>query len=43
MILDPRTHNIYLPSAQYETAGEGKQRPKMVPGTFKVLVYGMEK
>jgi len=43
MALDPRTHNIYLPSAQYETAVEGKQRPKMVAGSFKVLVYGMEK
>ena len=43
MALDPKTHNIYLPSAQYEAAAEAKQRPKMVAGSFKVLVYGMEK
>ena len=48
MALDPRTHKIYLPTAQFEpqpepAAGERRQRPKMVPGTFKILVYGMEK
>jgi YVTN family beta-propeller protein len=48
MALDPKTHKIYLPSAQFEpqpepAAGERRQRPKMVPGTFKILVYGMEK
>ncbi len=43
MALDPKTHNIYLPSAKYETPVEAKQRPKMVAGSFKVLVYGMGK
>jgi DNA-binding beta-propeller fold protein YncE len=48
MALDPTTHNIYLPTAQFEAptnqvAGGPRQRPKMVPGTFKILVYGMEK
>ncbi len=47
MTLDPKTHRIYLSTAKFEeaTAGSegGRQRPKMVPGTFKVLVYGMEK
>ena len=47
MALDPRTHKIYLSTAKFEPASgqsEGdRQRPKMVPGTFKVLVYGMEK
>jgi YVTN family beta-propeller protein len=46
MALDPKTHRIYLGSAKYEAAtgqpaGGGRQRPKMVPGSFKILVYGM--
>jgi YVTN family beta-propeller protein len=46
--LDPKTHKIYLPTAQFEpqpepAAGSPRQRPKMVPGTFKILVYGMDK
>ena len=46
MTLDPKTHRIYLGAADYEPppAGEGggkKGRPKIVPGSFKVLVYGM--
>jgi YVTN family beta-propeller protein len=48
MAIDPKTHRIFLPTAQFEpqpepAAGERHQRPKMVPGTFKILVYGMEK
>jgi DNA-binding beta-propeller fold protein YncE len=48
MALDPKTHRIYLPAAKYEAvppqaAGAPRQRPKIVPGTFKVLVYEMEK
>lgn len=47
MALDPRTHNIYLASAKFEPMpapkpGEPRQRPKIIPGTFKILVYGME-
>ena len=46
MTLDPRTHKIYLASARFEPSpepapGERRQRPKVVPGSFKVLVYGM--
>jgi hypothetical protein len=47
MTLDPLTHKIYLASAQFEAppasppAGETRSRPKMIPGSFKVLVYGM--
>jgi YVTN family beta-propeller protein len=45
MALDPKTHRIYLPSAQFEPAatpspGMSPTRPKMVPNTFKLLVYG---
>ncbi len=41
MALDPATHKIYLPSAQFEAPAAGERRGKMVPGTFKILVYGM--
>ncbi|MEO6992283.1 MAG: YncE family protein [Lacunisphaera sp.] len=45
MTLDPLAHKIYLAAAQFETQPaaptEGKHtRPKMIPGTFKILVYG---
>ncbi|HYA78961.1 MAG TPA: hypothetical protein VED19_00460, partial [Candidatus Nitrosopolaris sp.] len=48
MALDSKTHKIYLPTAQFESstnqaASAPRQRPRMVPGTFKILVYGMEK
>ena len=47
MTIDPTTHRIYLASAKFEAApepvaGAPRQRPKMVPGSFKILVYGME-
>ena len=43
--LDPKTHRIYLPTAQFEPApspspGASPGRPKIVPNTFKLLVYG---
>ena len=45
MALDPRTHKIYLAAANFEsqpaTASAGpRQRPPMVPGSFRILVYG---
>ena len=42
MALDSTTHKIYLASAKFE-AGPAGQRPKVVTGSFKVLVYGMAK
>jgi DNA-binding beta-propeller fold protein YncE len=47
MAIDPTTHRIYLPSAQFEPApspspGASPMRPKMVPNTMKLLVYGPE-
>ena len=46
MTLDPQTHRIYLAAAEFEPQSQQKeggprQRPKMVAGTFKVLVYGI--
>jgi len=48
MGLDPRTHRIYLASAKFEpqpeqSPGAPRQRPKMIQGSFKILVYGLEK
>jgi DNA-binding beta-propeller fold protein YncE len=43
MTIDPATHKIYLPAAKFEAPAEGQRRGKMVPGSFKILVYGMEK
>ena len=47
MTLDPKTHRIYLASAKYEAPTEGapaggRGRGRMVPGSFKILVYGMQ-
>jgi DNA-binding beta-propeller fold protein YncE len=41
MTLDPKTHKIYLSSAKYEADTPGQRRPRAIPGSFKVLVYGM--
>jgi YVTN family beta-propeller protein len=45
MTIDPKTHRLYLPSAQFESApspspGASPARPKMMPNTMKLLVYG---
>jgi YVTN family beta-propeller protein len=42
MALDPATHKLYLPSAKFEAAQAGK-RPAPIPGSFKILIYGMDK
>ena len=44
MTIDPATHKIYLGAADYEGApSAGQRRPKMVSGSFKILVFGTEK
>ena len=45
MAIDPKTHRIYLPSAQFQPApspspGQSPARPTVVPNTLKLLVYG---
>jgi DNA-binding beta-propeller fold protein YncE len=47
MALDPKTHRIYLASAKFEApaagaSSGGRERPKMVTDSFKILVYEME-
>jgi YVTN family beta-propeller protein len=44
--LDTTTHKIYLPNAQFEAQEQkdgARKRPRLVSGTFKILVYGMER
>jgi YVTN family beta-propeller protein len=48
MALDPASHKIYLATCDYESQadqpeGQPARRPRMIPNTFKVLVYGMNK
>jgi len=45
MAVDEATHKIYLAAAGYEASTDGvaEKRPKMASGSFKVLVYGMDK
>jgi YVTN family beta-propeller protein len=45
MALDPKTHRIYLPTAQFQpppspSPGATPARPTIVPNTLKLLVYG---
>jgi hypothetical protein len=45
MALDTKTHLVYLPTAKFEAQaepkeGEKRQRPKMIPGSFQILVVG---
>ena len=45
MALDPQTHRIYLPTAQFQpppspSPGASPGRPSIVPNTLKLLVYG---
>jgi YVTN family beta-propeller protein len=45
MAIDPKTHRIYLPTAQFgpppsPSPGASPGRPSIVPNTFKLLIYG---
>jgi YVTN family beta-propeller protein len=42
MTIDPTTHRIYLAAAKYDAPAAGQRRGKLVPDSFKVLVYGVE-
>lgn len=47
MTLDPMTHKIYLSAANYEEPSPAdsaapRRRRRVVPGSFRVLVYGLE-
>jgi YVTN family beta-propeller protein len=36
-IVDPKTHHIYLPTAEFYPRQKGERWPKMKPGTFVIL------
>ncbi|MEO7800904.1 MAG: YncE family protein [Ginsengibacter sp.] len=38
--LDSSTHQLYLPTSDFQKATSSTERPKLVPGTFQVLVIG---
>ena len=45
MTVDEKTHNLITVTADFEpapapTPGQPRQRPKMIPDSFVVLVYG---
>src|SRR6266853_5593566 len=40
MGVDPATHRIYLPAAEYETGANGRRAVK--PGTFMILVVARQ-
>ena len=41
MAFDPVTHRIYLATAKFdESAKDEHGRPKIIDGTFRVLIYG---
>jgi YVTN family beta-propeller protein len=42
MTLDPKTHRIYLAAAKFDAPAAGQRRGRMVPDSFKVLVYGTD-
>lgn len=40
LCVDPETGNVFLPTADFEPNTPQGQWPKMIPGTFQVLVFG---
>jgi DNA-binding beta-propeller fold protein YncE len=41
MAIDPKTHNIYLPAAQFRQPPAGsKARPEIVKGSFEIVIVG---
>jgi YVTN family beta-propeller protein len=39
MAVDPKTHKLYLATAELRPPAEGQTRPSIKPGTFMILVY----
>lgn len=40
MGLDLKTHNIFLPAADFDPPAEGERRPRMKPGSMVIVVAG---
>ena len=43
MALDPKTHKVFLVTADFGPPVEGQRRPPILPNTFVLLVYGPAK
>jgi YVTN family beta-propeller protein len=41
--VDPKSHNVFLPTAEFGPPAEGQRRPSVKPGTFVILVYAPTK
>lgn len=39
MAVDPKSHKIYLATAEFGPPAEGQRRPTIKPGSFTILVY----
>ncbi len=39
MAVDPKSHKVFLPTAEFGPIPEGQRRPSIKPGSFVVLVY----
>ena len=37
--VDPKSHKVFLPTAEFGPPAEGQRRPPIKPGTFTVLVF----
>ncbi len=42
LTVDERTHQVFLPAAEFEVTANTKERSKMIPGSFRVLVVGKQ-
>ena len=38
MGIDPTTHTLYLPTAEFGPPAEGQSRPRPTPGSFMIVV-----
>jgi DNA-binding beta-propeller fold protein YncE len=43
MGIDPTTHTLYLPTAEFEPTAEGQTRPRPKPDSFKIVVASPSK
>ena len=41
--IDPKSHRLFVPTAEFGPPAEGQRRPSVKPGTFMVLVFAPEK
>ena len=43
MAVDPKSHRVFLPTAELGPPAEGQRWPSVKPGTFAILVYAPSK